>query len=262
MKPYLALLRISARRMTSYRLNMIMGWLGGGAYLVASLAVWSSLLAQGPIAGYDWETMKAYLLIGWATGAISSAAGDWRMADRILWGEVATDLTKPLDYQGARFAEQTGGLGVELAAIAVAAVSVALFADGVPLPASPAQAGLFLLSFLMVIPLKFVITYLICMLCFWTHNFMGISWAKQAVVTLFSGALVPLAMLPSWLAATAAVLPFASITATPAALYLGQVTGAQAWQLLAIQAGWVVGLWYAARFIWRGALRALTVHGG
>ncbi|GIH11401.1 ABC transporter permease [Rhizocola hellebori] len=262
MRPYYALLRMSVRRLMSYRLSTVLGWIGGGAYLVASLAVWSALLAQGPIAGYDWETMKAYLLIGWATGAIGSASGDWRMADRILWGEVATDLTKPIDYQGARFAEHAGGLVVELAAIGVAVTAVAAFAGGVPLPASPAQAGLFLLSFLMVVPLKFVITYLICMLCFWTHNFMGISWAKQAVVTLFSGALVPLAMLPSWLAATAAVLPFASITATPAALYLGQVTGTQAWQLIAIQAGWVAGLWYAARFIWRGALRALTIHGG
>ncbi len=262
MKAYFTLFRISARRLLAYRLNAFLGWIGGGAYLVAALAVWRALLDQGPIAGYDWEMMKAYLLIGWATSAIGGAAGDWRMADRILWGEVATDLTKPLDYQTARFAEQAGGLVMELAAIAVAVTAVSVFFSGIPLPASPAQAGLFLLSFLMVIPLKFVITYLVCMLCFWTHNFMGISWAKQAVVTLFSGGLVPLTILPPWLAATAAVLPFASITATPAALYLGQATGSQAWQLLAFQAAWVVGLWFAARFLWRGALRALTIHGG
>ncbi|HCT81575.1 MAG TPA: antibiotic ABC transporter permease [Micromonosporaceae bacterium] len=262
MRAYRTLFLISMRRMLAYRLNSVMGWVGGGAYLVASLAVWRALLDQGSIGDYDWPTMKAYLLIAWGTGAIGSAAGDWRMADRILWGEVATDLTKPIDYQSARFAEHSGGLVIEFAAIAVAVAAVFLFAGGAPPPASIAQAGLFALSILLVIPLKFVITYLACMLCFWTHNFMGIAWAKQAVVTLFSGGLIPLALLPSWLGETAAVLPFASITATPAALYLGQATGSEALRLLVIQLAWVGALWYAARVLWRGALRALTVHGG
>ncbi|MFD0596026.1 hypothetical protein ACFQZ4_30165 [Catellatospora coxensis] len=48
----------------------------------------------------------------------------------------------------------------------------------------------------------------------------------------------------------------------PAALYLGQATGWAALKLLAIQAAWVLALWWGARLIWRRALRALTVHGG
>jgi ABC-2 type transport system permease protein len=262
MRAYRSLFVMEARRLFAYRLGAMVGWVGGGAYLVASLAVWHALLANGSIGGYDWTTMKGYLLVSWATGALGSASGDWRMADRILWGEVATDLTRPIDYQKARFAEHCGGLVMELCAIAVAVAAVVFLAGGAPLPASPAHAGLFLLSFLLVIPLKFVITYLTCMVCFWTHNFMGVSWAKLAVVQLFSGALVPITLLPGWLAATAAVLPFAGITATPAAVYLGQVTGTEALQVIAVQVGWTVGLWFAARLLWRGALRALTIHGG
>lgn len=259
MRAYRSLFLMSVKRSFAYRLNTVLGWVGGAAYLVASLAVWRALLDQGSIAGYDWPAMKAYLLIGWATGSIGNVMGDWRMADRILQGEVATDLTKPIDYQGARFAEHLGMLIVEMCAIAVAVGVVVIFTGGVPLPAS---WPLFLLSFLLVIPLKFVISYLTCMICFWTSNFMGIAWTKNGLVLLFSGGLVPLAMLPVWISAPAAVLPFAGITATPAALYLGQATGVQAAQLLAVQVFWVVALWFAARFAWRGALRALTVHGG
>lgn len=259
---YLAVARISMRRLLAYKFSSALGWIGGGTYLVASFAVWRALLDQGSMGGYDWETMKAYLLIAWATTSLGSAVGDWRMADRILWGHVATDLTKPIDYQRARFAEQCGGLVVELIAIAVAVTAVVLFAGGAPLPASLSAGALFVASFVLIIPLKFVITYLISMLCFWTQNFMGLSWAKHAVVTLFSGAVVPLALLPQWLQSTAAVLPFTGVTATPAALYLGQATGSEALRLLMIQLAWVVGLWFAARFIWRGALRALTIHGG
>jgi ABC-2 type transport system permease protein len=262
MRAYRTLFRLSTRRMMTYSTNILIGWVGAGAFLAASLAVWNALLADGPIGGYDWNTMKAYLLIGWATSTIGSTYGDWWMADRILEGDVAMDLVRPVNYQWARFAEHMGGLLLEVISIAVAVAVTVLLAGGVPLPSSPAQAGLFLASFVLVAPLKFVITYLTTMLCFWTHNFMGLSWAKDAVVRLFSGALVPLALLPGWLGATAAVLPFAGITATPAALYLGQATGGDAAVLLAVQAGWVLALWLAARLTWPRALRALTIHGG
>jgi ABC-2 type transport system permease protein len=36
----------------------------------------------------------------------------------------------------------------------------------------------------------------------------------------------------------------------------------EAWEMLALQAFWVLALWFGARLMWRGALRALTVHGG
>jgi ABC-2 type transport system permease protein len=260
--PYRTLFLISVRRLMAYRFNAVVGWLGGGAMLISSLAVWNALLRNGSIGGYDWPTMKAYVLVAWAMGSIGAADGDWHMASRIRDGHVATDLTRPIDYQGARFAEQLGGLAFELVAIAVAALAVVVFTGGVPVPATLGQGLLFLVSVALVVPLKFVIRYMTTMFCFWTHNFIGISWAKDAVVWLFSGGLIPLSLLPSWLGAIAAVLPFASLTATPAALYLGQATGSDALKLLALQAFWVIALWFGARLLWRGALRALTIHGG
>jgi ABC-2 type transport system permease protein len=259
MRGYWRLFAISVRTAFAYRLNAFISWMGSIAYLVTSFAIWKALLAGGPIGGYDWAAMQAYLLIGWATIHIGGPGLEWRMADRILWGEVASDLTKPVDYQLARFSEHCGALVFELAAIGIAAGGAILLTGGV---APPEQAGLFVLSLLLVIPLKFVITYITCMVCFWTSNYMGVSWAKNAVIMLFSGGLIPLALLPSWLSGPAAVLPFASITATPAALYLGQATGQRALELVAIQLFWIVLLWVASRLLWRGALRALTIHGG
>ena len=262
MRAYRTLWLLTVRRMMAYRLSAVVGWLGGAAMLICSLAVWNALLRNGPIGDYDWEAMKAYLLVAWAMGALGASDGDWHMAVRIRDGDVATDLTKPIDYQTARFAEQLGGLAFELVAIAIAAAGVVLVTGSVPAPAGFGQAALFGLSFALAIPLKFTIRYMTAMFCFWTHNFMGVMWAKDAVVWLFSGGLIPLSLLPSWLGTLAAALPFAGLTATPAALYLGQASGGEAWKLLGLQAFWVVALWFGARLLWRGALRALTVHGG
>lgn len=255
MRGYKQLFVISVRSVFAYRLNAVLGLIGSMSYLIGSLAVWHALIGQGSIGGYDWPAMKAYLVVSWATLQLGGPGIEWRMADRILWGEVATDLTKPVDYQSARFAEYLGRLTMELCTIAVAIAGVAIFTGGFPLPEQPL---LFVASFLLVIPLKFTFIYISCMVCFWTHNYMGVAWAKHALITLFSGALIPLALLPTWLAAPAAVLPFASMTAGPASIYLGQ-SGVIP---ILIQFVWIVVLWLAARLLWRTALRALTVHGG
>src|SRR6185369_9630480 len=73
-RAYRSLFVMEARRLFAYRLGAIVGWVGGGAYLISALAVWHALLEQGSIGGYDWTTMKGYLLVAWATGAIGSAS--------------------------------------------------------------------------------------------------------------------------------------------------------------------------------------------
>lgn len=255
MRAYKRLFLISARNVFAYRMSALVSWIGSGAFLIASFAIWKALLGDGSIGGYDWPSMKAYLIISWATMQLGGAGLEWRMADRILWGEVATDLTKPVDYQKARFAEYLGSLTLELIAITIGVSLVAMLTGGF---AAPKQPLLFFASMLLVIPLKFMFMYLACMLCFWTSNYMGVAWAKNALIMLFSGGLIPLSLLPTWLATPAAVLPFASVTAAPASVYLGQA----ALEVVVVQAFWVILLWFTARLLWRVALRALTVHGG
>jgi ABC-2 type transport system permease protein len=79
---------------------------------------------------------------------------------------------------------------------------------------------------------------------------------------VLSGSLVPLALMPSWLRATAAVLPFASLTSTPALIYLGKVGGTAAVSLVGIQAFWAAALWLLGHSVFRAASRQVTIHGG
>jgi ABC-2 type transport system permease protein len=247
--------------MLAHRLNFVLGLFAVLFQLLAMLSIWGVLLRSGTdVAGFDWPQMKAYLLIAYATGALLSFA-DMRLAVRIRDGMVAVDLTKPVDFQRARFAEAVGVAAVETGfSVLVCAVVIAA-TGGVPVP-SAGQAVLFLISFALVLPLKFCLTYLTAMVCFWTENLLGVSMTRTAVTNLFSGALVPLTLLPGWLQAIAAVLPFAGLTFTPALIYLGRATGVEALQLIAVQVVWVAVLWFGSRAAWHRAIRQLTVHGG
>jgi ABC-2 type transport system permease protein len=260
-KPYGALARAQARSALAYPVNFVLG-LGGLLFqLVALLAVWRVVLSGGPLGSFGWPQMRAYLLVAFASGVLVGIDADFRMAYRIILGDVALDLVKPVDYQRARFAEAIGGAWIEGAVVVlVGGVTVALF-GGLPWPGWGGIA-LFVLSMVLLLPLKFLIVYMCALACFWTQHYVGIQWARIALVNLFSGALIPLAYLPSWIAVAAKWSPFAGLTSTPGLILIGQAHGSEGLLLVGVQLFWVIALWAAARGLWGRALRQLTVNGG
>nr|WP_296064234.1 ABC-2 family transporter protein [uncultured Actinoplanes sp.] len=261
MRGYRALIRAAARAALAYRLAVVLGLGAVFVQLIALLAVWHVVLAQSANNGFTWPQMRTYLLVSFAASTVVSLAGDFKMAFRILDGDVALDLVKPVDYQKARFAEAIGALWIELVLIVLVGTAVLALTGGVDTPGVPGLV-LFLISMVLIVPLKFLIVYGSMLACFWTENFVGVQWARVAVVNLLSGALIPLAYLPGWLATTAQWSPFAGLTSTPALIFLGRVDGWDAARLVAVQLGWVVVLWFGVRLVWRAGLRKLTVHGG
>jgi len=261
MRGYRALARATARAALTYRFSLVLGMGAVLVQLVALLAIWHVLLAQAPVNGFTWPQMRAYLLVAFAAGTLVSILGDFRMAFRILDGDVALDLVKPIDYQKARLAESLGGLWIELLLIGVVVGVTLALTGGVDAPAAPLLA-LFAASMLLLVPLKFLIVYVSTLACFWTQNYMGVQWARLAVVNLLSGALIPLVYLPHWLATMAQWSPFAGLTSTPALIFLGRVGVRDGLVLVLVQLIWVLALWFGARLVWRKALRRLTVNGG
>jgi ABC-2 type transport system permease protein len=259
---YWALARTSAKNALTYRMSFLLGLFGVGFQLVALLAVWRVLLENGSaVNGFTWPQMRGYLLVAFASGALVGLLADFRMSFRIHSGLVALDLVKPVRYQEARFAEALGAVWIE-ALVVLGVVGVAVVVSGpLPLPEG-GELALFVASMVLLVPLKFLVVYLASLASFWTQNYIGVQWARVAIVNLFSGALVPLAYLPGWLATAATWSPFAGMTSTPGLILIGRVDGAQAALLVVVQLGWVVVLWYGAKLLWRSALRQLTVNGG
>ncbi|GAB7046446.1 ABC transporter permease [Catenuloplanes indicus] len=262
MSAYAAVTRTAVRAILTYRLNFVLGFFGSVVQLLAMYAVWQALLAgRAEVGGLTWPQMKAYLMVVFLTGSLVSVVSDFEMADRIRDGMVALDLTKPLSYQAARFAETVGAAGLELCTAAVICLGYGMLAGPMAMPGG-GMLALFAVSLLAVVPVKFLFSYLGSLACFWTQNYFGVLWARQTLVLLFSGALVPLGLMPSLLRDVAEVLPFVGVAATPARIFAGDVAGPAAVVLVLQQVLWGVALWLLARAAWRGALRRLTVHGG
>lgn len=261
LRAYRSLSTTALKSLLAYRLQFFMALLGNSFLMLTMLYLWRTILASGAQAGFSWPQMKAYLLVAFVCNSVVSGYTEWRMAARIRDGMVAIDLTKPIDYQRARYAEALGFSVFEyFSALLLVLVALTVF-GGVPVPHGM-HLLLFLISMLLLLPLKFSVAYATALLCFWTQNYMGISWARAAVTNLMSGALIPLQFFPGWLEVIAKVLPFQSMAYTPAMLYLDRFSVRDALLAVLVQLIWVVALWFGAAAAWRAASRRLTVHGG
>ncbi|HEX2143957.1 MAG TPA: ABC-2 family transporter protein [Glycomyces sp.] len=257
-----ALLVISFKRRAAYRTQWLVGSLVSGTELLTALALWSAVLAErGQVGGYDWDAMRTYYVIAFVTAAVAFGGTEGIAAQRILDGMVAIDLLKPVDFQRARAAEYTGSILGNLPTLGIGLTVSALFLDPLP-PASFAAGALSVASVLLIIPLAFGLMFLSIMLCFWTRSYHGVLWSRRTITAFFSGAMIPLALMPDAVQAVAAWLPFVHITTTPSNIYLGRVDTMEAIGLVALEVAWCVALWLLGRVLWSRAVKVVTVHGG
>jgi ABC-2 type transport system permease protein len=246
----------------AYRLSYVMTFVSNFIFLLSMLALWQAIYGgRSSLAGMSWEQMKAYLLVTFICNALLSYYSESRIAGKILDGSIAADLLKPLDFQKARFAETLGSAVLEGGLTVIALIAMMAATAGVILP-DAAHGLLFALSLALSLLVKYGIVYIAGLLCFWSTGSLGIIWARSAITNLFSGALVPLSFFPGWLEKLSMALPFQGIVHTPAAIYLGQVSLAHAWELLALQGMWGAGLWFLGKLMWSWAIRQITIHGG
>lgn len=256
-----AMSRAAFRSLVAYQMSFLFGLLASAVAALSMLYLWRSVLSSGSLQGFDWPDMKAYLLVAFVAGSLVSSYVDYRMAGRIREGDVALDLVRPVGYQRSRFVETLGFATYELVS-AVAVAAVAALAFGGVRGVEEGSLPLFVVSAVLVLPLRFGIVYMSGLVVFWTRNYVGVQSARIALVALFSGSLVPLAFFPEWMETTASLLPFAGMASTPALIYIGKLTGDEAGLAVGVQAAWAVGLWLLGLAIWRSASRQVTVHGG
>ena len=82
------------------------------------------------------------------------------------------------------------------------------------------------------------------------------------MLELLSGLLIPTTLFPEPLRSILLASPFPHINFTPAALYLGKATGAEAAKLLALQAGWTLALLALGQWAWQRSQERITIQGG
>ena len=261
---YLSLVQMSVQRTLAYRRTVLINLAASLVWLVASYYLWKAVfVSRTQIGDFDWDMMRTYILLAYAVNVLlSSSWSTFRVMSIIRTGEIATELIRPFDFLYAQFSMSLGGALVEGLFSSLIAGAIGLIVFHIRLPVSPLAGALFLVSVVLGFANKFLINYLVALVCFWTKNSLGLAWAQTAVVNILSGALIPLEFFPNWLRTITLYLPFQAVINAPLSIYLGSVQGAGIAITLAIQTAWIVALLGLGRLLWRPSLRALEIQGG
>lgn len=252
------------RTQSAYPLAAVAGVAANAMFglIKASILLAAVASAGGALRGYDAATMAAYVWVSQALIGLVQPWGGSQIAASTRSGQVAVELVRPLDVQGAHIADDVGrGLfGIvprTLPTLAVGALTTGLF-----LPHALAPYVLGVGSALLAVVLSSACRYALGVLGFWVVDARGLQTLYMVVGSFLAGLFVPLPLMPHWLQALAAATPFPSLLMAPVDVISGRVTGPAAYAVLAHQGLWLIAAWALGAVLTRAGARRLEIQGG
>ena len=202
-----------------------------------------------------------YILLAQIIAPLIQARVVFQFGFLIQSGQVAVELTRPVDFQFRNLVEALAGL-VAYAIQKIPLFFIAVIFFGLQLPTNPAIWLAFTLTLVLGCIVTFYFDWMFGCLAFYTTETWGLSVVRNGIATFFSGYLIPIAMMPTWLQQIASALPFAQGVYVPVSLLSGIVSLNDLPQILLIQIAWLIGLMILSRFMFNIAIRKVTVQGG
>ena len=269
--PYLALVGARFRMLLQYRAAAIAGLWTQIVFGLILLMIYEAFyrsapalqpMAFGQVATYVWLGQALLQMLPWNV--------DVEMRVLMQTGTVAFELCRPVDLYAwwfARAAAQRTAPVILRAVPMVAFAALVLPAIGLgewrlAPPASLAAGAGFSLALVCALALACAISVLLYIAWLWTTVAEGLVMTLSTAVSMFSGLLVPLPLLPDWAQPVLRWLPFAGLIDLPARIYSGHVATADLAAALARQLGWIAALIALGRHLLARGLRRVVVDGG
>ena len=258
---YRAEMRVAVANQMQYRgpafLNLVGFMLEPTVYLV----VWRTVAEQGgPINGYGVAEFTAYYIV-WTLVRVMNLAlapGSWDWW--IQTGRISNDLLHPVHIYHRQLATFAGFKIVWL----LLWIPVAGFLGLVFRPSfhpTPEAIAIFFVAIWLGYVIRFNLLFLLGNISFWTTKAQALIEVMIAAEILLSGRLVPMAVMPDWVANVSDKLPFKWTFQYPIEVLIGRLSPSEALAGLGFQVLWAGGLGLLIMLIWRRAIRRFTAVG-
>jgi ABC-2 type transport system permease protein len=259
---YRGLLTHDLKHAVQYRWPTVLGIAALMIEPVVYLVVWTSVGDQrgGTVGGLTSDQIAAYYIV-WTlvrnlTAGYSPHVWEWRFRD----GTLSDLLLRPVHPVHADIA---GGFGYNLprALVALPLTAILIVVFQPELSTSPLTITVFALSLPAAYVLRAIAFCVVGTIGFWTTRIDAAARLYMAAELLLSGRLVPIALMPAWLATLATWLPFRSTFGFPIEVMTTPLSTAEVLGGLAIQLGWIVLMGLMLARLWRLAARRFDAVG-
>ena len=263
MRTYLPIARATYMIGLVYRFGFLFTILGNIIYLGVAYYLWKSIYRYSEtIRGLTFNETFLYVGLGSAIFILLKTYADWIIHYEIREGMIAVYLTKPIDFQLYALAANFGSLLMGLSAVTVPTALILAFVFKIKVALG---VGLFLfpISLLLAFLISFSIDYFIGIMGFYSESVWGLSITKEIIVTVFSGALIPLQFFPEEIRKILFWLPFQAIYHTPIMMMTKPNLGLDVFlPMMLVQLGWAFLLFLLARLFYNQAIKVLRIAGG
>jgi ABC-2 type transport system permease protein len=261
--PYAEFGRVGFVNILAFRLRYFTGIITYSLNVTVYYFIWSAVYRSGQsFAGFNLSQMITYVSIGWIIRSFYWNTIDQEMAYEVIEGKIAMDLIKPVSVQWMWLSRAMGESAFRLGLLTLPTALVVAFVFPVQAPASWGNFLIFLAAVLGSFFLMGAINFMIGTCAVPLKSILALIRAKQWLIELLSGLLIPMSFFPDKLQKVLAWLPFEHIAYTPLQIYLGKLDRAQALRALATEWAWIVVLLTLAHVWWTRCLREMTIQGG
>lgn len=267
-RTYRPFTRAGMQELIAYRANFICFLIGEIMASFIMYFVWKAVfLSSGSetFMGFTMEDMVVYIFITFLTGYLTYSDGAFAVGEEIVDGSIAMRMIKPCSFEMCFLFQELGNRIISVTMIfvpLVAGVEIYRFAVSGTVRFQPLYFLLYIVSMFLAYMISFYFNVCYGFMAFFFKNLWGTTLIKETVVSFLSGAIIPLAFLPSGLAAVLNLLPFASLSYTPVMIYMGMYgAGEIAWRM-GLQVFWLLVMFGLSKLIWRSAVKHLAVQGG
>lgn len=273
LRAYPTLLRIGLAEAVAYRAELLV-WMLTTTMPLVSMALWSSA-AAGEKLGPErmgHADFIAYFTLTLLVRLLTSSWVLWQLTEEIRSGQLGQRLLKPIHPFLTYTAEQLAALPLRGALVMPLSLGLLYVFARAQITHDPWLWLCFLLSLPGAWMINFLSMAVIGLLAFYIDSALGLFYAWMGLYTMLSGYLVPLSLMPPWMAKVAAALPFRYMLETPVRMLLGwplpggardTIVGRhEAFLSLGIEYGFVLILGVMTALLWRVGLRRYSAFGG
>jgi ABC-2 type transport system permease protein len=254
----LAFVKIAFKREFAYRSTILFGSLGSLLSVIVQTALWRFIFRQDPAM---IQYMTAYVVISQLLQHTYWSEIPGIMEERVRTGDFAIDLIKPVT---SLLTYWSISLGRTCAHLAVRSLpSLVVFA---PVLLSVELDIVGVLTFFTTVIIGYILTSmvftLVGYLAFVVNKIAPFHRTTIGTITFLSGALVPIAFFPPWLASITRLLPFHLLYSFPIRILLKDLSREEMLGNLVLLGCWTVLVLAVLVFVHRRALWRSVVQGG
>lgn len=262
MKKYLALIKIQFKDNFAYRLSTVASIIVGIMQVYIYYAIWGNVYdGYSMLKEFSLKQMCTYVILANVLYKLVEFGITLKISDLVRTGEIANKMTKPIGFVESLFFESLGGLISNIFTLVFPIFVFCVIAIPFFIQKNVVVDMIFICSVFMGILISIYIDIIFGLMTFWTENGWGLRVIRQAMVKLFSGAIVPISFLPKWFEKICEVLPFKTLIDTPIRIYIFGIDDKIAYHLLR-QLLWIILLGIITKILYKVIIRRMQVNGG